>query len=68
MVFILLQICQRDLEYPALERIIGVFETGGPVDKSLSNTMIIRYFSRIWNVWYVYSRIWNVDGAYLSSE
>lgn len=36
---ILLEISQRDLEYPALQGVVGVLETGGPVHKSLSNTV-----------------------------
>ncbi len=37
-VLILLQICQRNLEDSALQCVVGILETGGSVDKSLSNT------------------------------
>jgi hypothetical protein len=37
-VLILLEIRQRDLENSALQRIVCVLETGGSVDKSLSDT------------------------------
>lgn len=38
-VLILLEIGQGNLEYPALERIVGVLETGGPVDESLADAI-----------------------------
>jgi hypothetical protein len=52
-VLILLQIGQRNLEDSALQRIVGVLETGGSVDKSLSDTTnSVRYipglFRRGW--------------------
>jgi hypothetical protein len=37
-VLILLQIGQGDLEYSALQCIVGVLETGGSVDEGLSDT------------------------------
>jgi hypothetical protein len=38
MVLILLQIGERDLEYPALESIVCVLHTGGAVDEGLADT------------------------------
>jgi hypothetical protein len=38
-VLILLQIGQGDLEYPALQCIVGVLETGGTVDEGLSDAL-----------------------------
>jgi hypothetical protein len=38
MVLILLQVCERDLEYPSLESIVGVLETGGAVYERLADT------------------------------
>lgn len=37
-VLILLQIGERNLEDPSLQRVVGVLETGRPVDKSLADT------------------------------
>lgn len=37
-VLILLEIGERDLEYPALQSVVCVLETGGTVDEGLSNT------------------------------
>lgn len=37
-VLILLEIGERDLEYPALQSVVGVLETGGAVDEGLSDT------------------------------
>jgi hypothetical protein len=37
-VLILLEIGERDLEYPALQSVVGVLETGGTVDEGLSDT------------------------------
>jgi hypothetical protein len=37
-VLVLLEIGERDLEYPALESIVCVLETGGTVDEGLSDT------------------------------
>lgn len=34
----LLQIGQRDLEYPSLQCIVGILETSGSVDERLANT------------------------------
>lgn len=39
-VLILLQIRQRNLENPSFQSIVGVLNTGGPVDESLSDTVI----------------------------
>ena len=39
MVLILLQIRQRNLENPSFQSIVGVLNTGGPVDESLSDTV-----------------------------
>lgn len=36
-VLVLLEIGERDLEYPALQRIVRVLETGGAVDEGLSD-------------------------------
>lgn len=38
MVLVLLEVGERDLEYPALQRIVGVLETGGAVDEGLADT------------------------------
>jgi hypothetical protein len=38
MVLILLEIRERDLEYPALESVVCVLETGGAVDESFADT------------------------------
>lgn len=40
MVFIILQVSQRDLENSTLQGVIGVLETTGPVDQSLPDTII----------------------------
>ena len=37
-VLILLEIGERNLEYPALQSVVGVLETGGTVDEGLSDT------------------------------
>jgi hypothetical protein len=37
-VLILLEICQRNLEDSALQRIVCVLETSSPVHKGLANT------------------------------
>lgn len=37
-VLVLLEIGERNLEYPALQRIVRVLETGCAVDEGLSNT------------------------------
>jgi hypothetical protein len=37
-VLVLLEIGERNLEYPALQRIVGVLETGGAVDEGLADT------------------------------
>jgi hypothetical protein len=37
-VLVLLEIGEGDLEYPALQRIVGVLETGGAVDEGLADT------------------------------
>lgn len=37
-VLILLEVGEGDLEYPALQRIVGVLETGGAVDEGLADT------------------------------
>lgn len=37
-VLILLEVREGDLEYPALQRIVGVLETGGTVDEGLADT------------------------------
>lgn len=37
-VLILLEVCQADLEDTALEGIVGVLQTSGPVDQSLADT------------------------------
>jgi len=37
-VLILLEIGERDLEYPALQGIVGALETGGTVDEGLADT------------------------------
>jgi hypothetical protein len=37
-VLVLLQIRERNLEYPALQSIVGVLETGGTVDEGLADT------------------------------
>jgi hypothetical protein len=37
-VLILLEIGERDLEYPALQVVVRVLETGGTVDEGLANT------------------------------
>jgi hypothetical protein len=39
MVLILLQVGERDLEYPALESIVCVLQTGGTVDEGLADTV-----------------------------
>ncbi len=36
-VLILLQISEGDLDDTTLQRVVGVLETGGPVDKSLAD-------------------------------
>jgi hypothetical protein len=38
MVLILLEIGERDLEYPALEGVVCVLQTGGAVDEGLADT------------------------------
>lgn len=45
MVLILLQVGQGDLEYPALQCIVGVLETGGSVDEGLSDASKLLVFS-----------------------
>ena len=57
MVLILLQIRQRNLENPSLQSIVGVLNTGGSVDESLSDTI-----SLLEN----YPRYIRVDGIVLS--
>ena len=37
-VLILLEIGERDLEYPSLEGVVGVLQTGGAVDEGLADT------------------------------
>ena len=37
MVLVLLEVGERDLEYPALERIVRILETGGAVDEGLAD-------------------------------
>jgi len=37
-VLILLEVGERDLEYPALQRVVGVLDTGGAVDEGLADT------------------------------
>lgn len=37
MIFVILQVSKRDLENPALQRVVCIFETTGPVNKGLSN-------------------------------
>jgi hypothetical protein len=39
MVFIVLQVSERDLENSTLQGVIGVLETTGAVDQSLPNTI-----------------------------
>lgn len=39
MVLVLLEVGKGDLKDPALESFVGVLETGGAVDESLSNTI-----------------------------
>jgi hypothetical protein len=39
MVFIVLEVGERNLENSTLQRIIGVLETTGAVDQSLTNTI-----------------------------
>lgn len=46
-VLILLQIGERDLDDAALQRVVGVLETGGPVNQSLTDTVIRSTFVRI---------------------
>lgn len=38
-VLILLQVGQGDLDDTALQGVVGVLETGGPVDESLADTV-----------------------------
>lgn len=38
-ILILLQIGERDLEYPALEGVVCVLQTGGAVDEGLTDTV-----------------------------
>jgi hypothetical protein len=38
MVLILLEIRERDLEYPSLEGVVCVLETGGAIDERLADT------------------------------
>lgn len=46
-VLILLQIGQGNLDDSSLQRVVGVLETGGSVDKGLSDTVeIIRWNSK----------------------
>ena len=40
-VLILLEIGERDLEYPSLEGVVGVLQTGGAVDEGLADTALI---------------------------
>ena len=40
-VLILLKIGERDLEYPSLEGVVGVLQTGGAVDEGLADTALI---------------------------
>jgi hypothetical protein len=51
MVLILLQICQRNLEDSALQCVVGILETGGSVDKSLSDTAdCVRSYYIAWKI------------------
>jgi hypothetical protein len=72
MVLVLLQIGERDFEYAALERIVGVFETGCAVDEGLSNAIARNSMSA--TILFIqtqsdierdstYSRLLKVDGA-----
>ena len=64
-VLILLEIRQRNLENSALQRIVCVLETGGSVDKSLSDTASsVRYMRILFVEGNSYSRIWKEDGAW----
>lgn len=47
-VLILLEIGERNLEYPALESIVGVLETGGSVDEGLSDAAKRRCSAMDW--------------------
>ena len=64
-VLVLLEISERNLEYPALQSIVGVLETGGSVDKGLSDTMsLLEIFEHVIEMAGSYSRIWKEDGAW----
>lgn len=41
MIFVLLQVGKRDLEYPSLQSVIGILETGGSVDERFSDTGLV---------------------------
>lgn len=76
-VLILLQVCQGNLNDSALQRVVGVLQTGGPVDKSLADTInnpIVRFAIRQQELLFnrgtlgvsaAYSRIWKGEGACL---
>ena len=45
-VLVLLEVGEGNLEYPALEGVVGVLQTSGPVDQGLADTRkssIVRY-------------------------
>ena len=65
MVFILLQIRQRDLENSSLQCVVCILQPGCPVDKSLANTCVVSNESGP-DLRRAYSRTWKVEGAFNS--
>lgn len=71
-IFVVLEIGERDLEDTALQGVVGVLQTGGSVDEGFSNTfrqlVFVRLFTKSRSQQGAYSRIWKVEGAYLQLD
>lgn len=67
-VLVLLKIGERDLEDTALQCVVRILETGGPVNQSLSDTILQSdmYRSCATRITATHSRMLNGDGAYRS--